>query len=106
MPILTQTTMDKVIKRIEQGLVKVLLFPFDREEPLELLGCGLCKGKVTAAFVRLKYSQEEVEALLCEYVACPTDKAAKQAFDGLMAYRRECEAEADKLMEEYEKLQA
>ena len=95
--------MDKVIKRNEQGLVKVLLFPFDREEPLELLGCGLCKGKVTAALVRLKYSQEEVEALLCEYVACPTDKAAKQ--DGLMAYRRECEAEAAILMEEYEKLQ-
>ena len=97
--------MDKVIKRIEQGLVKVLLFPFDREEPLELLGCGLCKDKVTAALVRLKYSQEEVEALLCEYIACPTDKAAKQAFDGLMAYRRECEAEAAILMEEYEKLQ-
>jgi hypothetical protein len=46
-----------------------------------------------------------VEALLCEYIACPTDKAAKQAFDRLMAYRRECEAEADKLMEEYGNLQ-
>lgn len=98
--------MEKVIRKIEQGVVKVLIFPFDKEEPLELLGCCLCKGKVTAALVRLKYSQEEVEALLCEYMARPTDKAAKQAFDGLMAYRRECEAEADKLMEEYEKLQA
>lgn len=85
--------------------MKVLLFPFDREEPLELLGCGLCKDKVTAALVRLKYCQEEVEALLCEYIACPTDKAAKQAFDRLMAYRRECEAEAAILMEEYEKQQ-
>lgn len=66
---------------------------------------ALCKMKVKTKLVRLKYSQEEVEALLCEYMACPTDKAAKQAFDGLMAYRRECEAEADKLMEEYEKLQ-
>ena len=43
--------------------------------------------------------------MLCEYVACPTDKAAKQAFGVLMAYRRECEVEADKLMEEYKKLQ-
>ena len=97
--------MEKVIRKIEQGVIKVLLFPFDREEPLELLGCGLCKGKVTAALVRLKYSQEEVEALLCEYIACPTDKAAKQAFESLMAYRQECEAEADKLMEEYGNLQ-
>ena len=85
--------------------MKVLLFPFDREEPLELLGCGLCKDKVTAALVRLKYCQEEVEALLCEYIAYPTDKAAKQAFESLMAYRQECEAEADKLMEEYGNLQ-
>jgi hypothetical protein len=97
--------MEKIIRIIEHGAVKHLLFPFDREEPLELLGCGLCKDKVTAALVRLKYSQEEVEALLCEYIACPTDKAAKQAFDRLMAYRRECEAEAAILMEEYEKLQ-
>lgn len=97
--------MEKIIRIIEHGAVKHLLFPFDREEPLELLGCGLCKDKVTAALVRLKYSQEEVEALLCEYIACPTDKAAKQAFDRLMAYRRECEAEAAILMEKYEKLQ-
>lgn len=97
--------MEKVIRIIERGVVRVLLFPFGREEPLELPACGLCKGKVTGALVRLKYSQEEVEALLCEYMACPTDKAAKQAFDGMMAYRRECEVEAGKLMEEYEKLQ-
>lgn len=97
--------MEKVVRIIEQGAVKYLLFPFSREEPLELMGFTLCKMKVKSALVRVKYSQEEVEALLCEYVACPTDKAAKQAFDGLMAYRRECEAEADKLMEEYGKLQ-
>ncbi|WP_025817171.1 hypothetical protein [Hoylesella shahii] len=82
--------MEIVIRRIEQGVVKMLLFPFDREEPLELLACGLCKGKVIGSLVRLKYSQEEVEALLCEYMACPTDKAAKQAFDadGLSARMR------------------
>lgn len=98
--------MEKIIRIIEHGAVKHLLFPFDREEPIELMGLALCKVKVKSALVRLKYSEEEVEALLCEYIAYPTDKAAKQAFDGLMAYRRECEAEADKLMEEYEKLQA
>lgn len=98
--------MEKVIRIIERGVVKVLLFPFGREEPIELTACGLCKDKIISALVRLKYGQEEVEALLCEYVACPTDKAAKQAFDGLMAYRRECEVEAEKLMEEYGKLQA
>ncbi len=97
--------MEKVVRIIEQGAVKYLLFPFSREEPLELMGFTLCKMKVKSALVRLKYSQEEVEALLCEYIACPTDKAAKQAFDRLMAYRRECEAEAARLMEEYEKLQ-
>nr|DAY03116.1 MAG TPA: hypothetical protein [Bacteriophage sp.] len=61
--------------------------------------------KVKTKLVRLKNSQEEMEALSCEYIACSTDKAAKQAFDRLMVYRRECEAEAARLMEEYEKLQ-
>ena len=97
--------MEKIIRIIEHGAVKHLLFPFDREEPIELMGLALCKVKVKSALVRLKFSEEEVEALLCEYIACPTDKAAKQAFESLMAYRQECEAEADKLMEEYGNLQ-
>ena len=97
--------MEKIVRIIEQGAVKYLLFPFNREEPLELMGFTLCKMKVKSALVRLKYSEEEVEELLCEYIACPTDKAAKQAFDSLMAYRQECEAEAARLMEEYGNLQ-
>lgn len=97
--------MEKVVRIIEQGAVKYLLFPFNREEPLVLMGFTLCKMKVKSALVRLKYSQEEVEALLCEYIECPTDKAAKQAFDRLMVYRQECDVEADKLMEEYGNLQ-
>ena len=38
--------MEKVVRIIEQGAVKYLLFPFSREEPLELMGFTLCKMKV------------------------------------------------------------
>jgi hypothetical protein len=93
--------MKKVTERIDQGTVTLLVFPFDREEPIELgRGC-FCYEHVTAALVRLKYSQNDVEAILCNHLLAPKDAQACKEFDELQAYRVECKREAQAIVEAY-----
>ena len=94
--------MKKIIERIDQGIVTLLIFPFDSVEPVELgRGC-FCFDKVMAALVRLRYSQDRVEAILCNYMGSPKDDQCRKEFDELQAYRAQCKKEAASIVQAYQ----
>ena len=80
--------MKKVIERVESGVVTLLIFPFDRLEPIEI--------------VRLRYSQDRVETILCDYIGSPKDVQCRKDFDELQAYRAQCKTEAASIVTAYE----
>lgn len=58
------------------------------------------KGVITNALIRLRYSQDEMEAVVNNYLLEPTDESAKAEFDAMQAYRIRCKQCAEKLMSE------
>ena len=97
--------MEKIIEKIDHGIVSLLIFPFNRVEPVELgRGC-FCYDRITAILVRLKYSQDAVEAIICNYLSDPKNEQWKREFDELQSYRRECKTEAAALVKIYEEQQ-
>lgn len=94
--------MKKVIERVESGVVTLLIFPFDRVEPIEIVRGCFCLDKVMAALVRLRYSQDRVEAILCNYMGNPKDAQIRKEFDELQAYRAQCKTEAASIVKSYE----
>ena len=94
--------MKKVIERVESGVVTLLIFPFDRLEPIEIVRGCFCLDKVTAALVRLRYSQDRVETILCDYIGSPKDVQCRKDFDELQAYRAQCKTEAASIVNAYE----
>ena len=94
--------MKKVIERVESGVVTLLIFPFDRLEPIEIVRGCFCLDKLTAALVRLRYSQDRVETILCDYIGSPKDVQCRKDFDELQAYRAQCKTEAASIVTAYE----
>ena len=94
--------MKKVIERVEFGVVTLLIFPFDRLEPIEIVRGCFCLDKVMAALVRLRYSQDRVEAILCNNMGSPKDDQCRKEFDELQAYRAQCKKEAASIVQAYQ----
>ena len=94
--------MKKVIERVESGVVTLLIFPFDRVEPIEIVRGRFCYSRVTAALVRLKYSWDDVEAILCNYFLSPKNEQYCRELEELQAYRAECKKEAASIVKAYE----
>ena len=94
--------MKKVIERVESGVVTLLIFPFDRLEPIEIVRGCFCLDKVVAVLVRLRYSQDRVEAILCNYTGSPEDAQFRKEFDELQAYRAQCKTEAASIVNAYQ----
>ena len=90
--------MKKVIERVESGVVTLLIFPFDRLEPIEIVRGCFCLDKVVAVLVRLRYSQDRVEAILCNYTGSPEDAQFRKEFDELQADRAQCTTESASLV--------
>ncbi|WP_315579144.1 hypothetical protein [Hoylesella oralis] len=94
--------MKKVIERVESGVITLLIFPFDTLEPIEIVRGCFCLDKVMAALVRLRYSQDRVEAILCNYIGDPKDAQFRKEFDELQAYRAQCKTEAASIVQAYQ----
>lgn len=94
--------MKKIIEKVESGVVTILIFPFDRLEPIEIGRGRFCYSRVTAALVRLKYSWDDVEAILCNYFLNPKNAEYRKELDELQAYRAQCKTEAASIVKAYE----
>lgn len=97
--------MEKIIEKIDHGIVSLLIFPFNRVEPVELGRNCFCYAKVLAALIRIRYSQDAVEAITCNYLLDPKNEQWKREFDEFQSYRRECKTEAAEIVKKYEELQ-
>lgn len=51
-------------------------------------------GRMVAKKVRRRYGQNQVEAIINNYLADPTDPDYSAEFKALQAYRQQCKAEA------------
>lgn len=57
------------------------------------------RGAIVNALIRMKYSQDKMEAVVNNYVFEPNDETAKSEFVSMQAYRKECKVCSKEIME-------
>ena len=69
--------------------LKACFYPQPTNEELEILKETRYK-KLVARFIREKYSQDDVEAIINNYLCDPQDEKAQLEFSELQVYREKC----------------
>lgn len=69
-----------------------------REEILVLPLGEPTKGAVTNLLIRLRYPQDEMEAIINNYLLNPEDEETKAEFASMQAYRTECKRCAEEVV--------
>lgn len=70
----------------------------DREETLVLPLGEPTKGAVANLLIRLRYPQDEMEAIINNYLLDPSGEEAKAEFAAMQAYRTECKRCAEEVV--------
>lgn len=75
----------------DEALVSVLKYVAKRDA---ITDYSVYKGALVNAMVRVKYSEDEVEAIVCNVLAAEVTEEHKNEWLAFQAYREECKARA------------
>lgn len=75
----------------DEALVSVLKYIAKRDAVTDY---SVYKGALVNAMVRVKYSEDEVEAIVCNVLAAEVTEEHKNEWLAFQAYREECKARA------------
>lgn len=75
----------------DEALVSVLKYVAERDAVTDY---SAYKGALVNAMVRVKYSEDEVEAIVCNVLAAKVTEEHKNEWLAFQAYREECKARA------------
>lgn len=75
----------------DEALVAVLKYVAKRDAVTDY---SVYKGALVNAMVRVKYSEDEVEAIVCNVLAAEVTEEHKNEWLAFQAYREECKARA------------
>lgn len=80
----------------DEALVSVLKYVAKRDTVTDY---SLYKGALVNAMVRVKYSEDEVEAIVCNVLAAEVTEEHKNEWLAFQAYREECKARAKTIID-------
>lgn len=80
----------------DEALVSVLKYVAKRDA---ITDYSVYKGALVNAMVRMKYSEDEVEAIVCNVLAAKVTEEHKNEWLTFQAYREECKARAKTVIE-------
>lgn len=80
----------------DEALVSVLRYVAERDAVTDY---SVYKGALVNAMVRVKYSEDEVEAIVCNVLAAEITEEHKNEWLAFQAYREECKARAKAIID-------
>lgn len=80
----------------DEALVSVLKYVAKRDAVTDY---SVYKGALVNAMVRVNYSEDEVEAIVCNVLAAEVTEEHKNEWLAFQAYREECKARAKAIIE-------
>ena len=80
----------------DESLVSVLKYVAKRDAVTDY---SVYKGALVNAMVRVNYSEDEVEAIVCNVLAAEVTEEHKNEWLAFQAYREECKARAKAIIE-------
>lgn len=80
----------------DEALVSVLKYVAKRDA---ITDCSVYKGALVNAMIRVKYSEDEVEAIVCNVLAAEVTEEHKNEWLAFQAYREECKARAKAIID-------
>ena len=80
----------------DEALVSVLKYVAKRDAVTDY---SAYKGALVNAMVRVKYSEDEVEAIVCNVLAAEVTEEHKNEWLAFQAYREECKARAKTIID-------
>lgn len=80
----------------DEALVSVLKYVAERDAVTDY---SVYKGALVNAMVRVKYSEDEVEAIVCNVLAAKVTEEHKNEWLAFQAYREECKARAKAIID-------
>lgn len=80
----------------DESLVSVLKYVAKRDAVTDY---SVYKGALANAMVRVNYSEDEVEAIVCNVLAAEVTEEHKNEWLAFQAYREECKARAKAIIE-------
>lgn len=80
----------------DETLVSVLKYVAKRDAVTDY---SVYKGALVNAMIRVKYSEDEVEAIVCNVLAAEVTEEHKNEWLAFQAYREECKARAKAIIE-------
>lgn len=80
----------------DEALVSVLKYVANRDSVTD---CSIYYGAFVNAMVRVKYSEDEVEAIVCNVLAAEITEEHKKEWLAFQAYREDCKARAKAIID-------
>lgn len=80
----------------DEALVSILKYVAKRDAVTDY---SVYKGALVNAMVRVKYSEDEVEAIVCNVLAAEVTEEHKNEWLAFQAYREECKARAKAIID-------
>lgn len=80
----------------DEALVAVLKYVAKRDAVTDY---SVYKGALVNAMIRVKYSEDEVEAIVCNVLAAEVTEEHKNEWLAFQAYREECKARAKAIID-------
>ena len=80
----------------DEALVSVLKYVAERDAVTDY---SVYKGALVNAMVRVNYSEDEVEAIVCNVLAAKVTEEHKNEWLAFQAYREECKARAKAIID-------